>query len=40
MDSEFRELNTREKEFLERLLDAATYGRDELRTQLNHVQSQ
>lgn len=40
MDSEVRELNTREKELLERLLVAATHGRDELRTQLNHVKAQ
>lgn len=40
MDSEFRELNTREKDLLERLLGAATHGRDELRTQLNHVKAQ
>lgn len=37
MDSEFRELNTRERELLEKLLNAATHGRDELRTQLNYV---
>jgi hypothetical protein len=39
MDSGFRVLNTREKDLLERLLDAATHGRDELRTQLNHVKA-
>ena len=40
MDSEFRELNTQEKGLLETLLGAATHGRDELRTQLNHVKAQ
>lgn len=37
MGSEFRELDTREKDLLEKLLDAATHGREELRTQLKHV---
>ena len=40
MDAVFRELNRREKDLLERLLDAATHGRDKLRTQLNHVKAQ
>jgi uncharacterized protein DUF6984 len=39
MGSEFRELNTREKDLLEKLLDAATHGREELRTQLKHVKA-
>src|SRR5436190_7016668 len=39
MDSEFRELTTRERGLLEKLLDAAIHGRDELRTQLNHVKA-
>jgi hypothetical protein len=39
MDSELRELNTREKELLEKLSDAAIHGRDELRTQLRHVKA-
>jgi hypothetical protein len=37
MDSEFREPTAREKGLLEKLLDAAIHGRDELRTQLEHV---
>lgn len=37
MDSDFRELTTREKDLLEKLLTAAVHGSDELRTQLNHV---
>jgi hypothetical protein len=40
MDSEFRELNSREKDLLERLLSAAPHGRDELRTQLNHIKAE
>jgi len=40
MDSEFRELYAREQELLERLLDAATHGIDELRTQLSHIKAQ
>lgn len=39
MDSEFRELSTQEKELLEKLLNAAVHGREELRTQLNHVKA-
>src|SRR6266404_8737038 len=39
MDSEFRELTSRERGLLEKLLDAAIHGRDELRTQLNHVKA-
>jgi|SRR6266700_2547868 len=39
MDSDFRELTTREKDLLEKLLTAAIHGRDELRTQLNHVKA-
>jgi hypothetical protein len=39
VDSEFRELSTREKELLQKLLDAAIEGRDELRTQLNYVKA-
>lgn len=39
MDSEFRELTMRERGLLEKLLDAAIHGRDELRTQLNHVKA-
>jgi hypothetical protein len=39
MNSELRELNTREKDLLEKLLDAATHGRDELHTQLRHVKA-
>jgi hypothetical protein len=39
VDSEFREINRREKELLEKLLDAAIEGRDELRTQLNYVKA-
>ena len=40
MDSEFRELSTREKGLLEKLLSAAPHGRDELRTQLNHIKAE
>jgi hypothetical protein len=40
MDSEFRELNTREKGLLEMLLNAAPHGRDELRTQLDHIKAE
>ena len=40
MDSEFRELNTREKGLVERLLNAAPHSRDELRTQLNHIRAE
>ena len=39
MDSEFRELTAREMGLLEKLLDAAIHGRDELRTQLKHVKA-
>jgi hypothetical protein len=39
MDSEFRELTAREMGLLEKLLDAAIHGRDELRTQLIHVKA-
>jgi uncharacterized protein DUF6984 len=39
MDSEFRDLDTREKDLLEKLLEATTLGRVELRTQLDHVQA-
>jgi hypothetical protein len=39
MDSEFRDLDTREKDLLEKLLEATTCGRDDLRTQLDHVQA-
>ena len=35
MDSEFRELSIREKGLLEKLLNAATQGRDELRAQMS-----
>jgi hypothetical protein len=40
MDSEFRELNTREKGLLEKLLDAAPQVRDELRTQLDQIRAE
>jgi hypothetical protein len=39
MDSEFRELTQREKGLIEKLLNAAIHGRDELRTQLNHLKA-
>src|SRR6266567_4968637 len=39
MDSEFRELTMRERDLLEKLLIAAIFGRDELRTQLEHVRA-
>ena len=39
MDYEFRELNTRERDLLEKLMDAATHGHDELRTQLNNIKA-
>jgi hypothetical protein len=39
MDSEFRELSTREKDLVGKLLNAATKGRDELRTQLDHIKA-
>jgi hypothetical protein len=39
MDSEFRELSTREKDLVEKLLTAAIHGRDELRTQLSHCKA-
>jgi hypothetical protein len=39
METGFRELTTREKGLLERLLDSAIHGRDELRTQLNHIKA-
>jgi hypothetical protein len=39
MDSEFRELTTRERGLLEKLLSAAIYGEDELRTQLKHIKA-
>jgi len=39
MDSEFRELTAREMGLLEKLLDAAIHGRDELRTQLKHIKA-
>jgi hypothetical protein len=39
MDSEFRELTVRERGLLEKLLTAAIYGRDELRTQLVHCKA-
>jgi hypothetical protein len=39
MESEFRELNTRERDLLEKLLAAAIHGRDELRTQLKEVKA-
>ena len=39
MDAEFRELTARERDLLEKLLTAAIHGRDELRTQLNHVKA-
>jgi uncharacterized protein DUF6984 len=39
MDSEFREVDTRERGLLEKLLEAATEGRDELRTQLSDVRA-
>ncbi len=39
MEAEFRELSTREKDLLEKLLDAASHGRDELRTQLDHLKA-
>ena len=35
MESEFRELSIREKGLLEKLLNAATQGRDELRAQMS-----
>jgi hypothetical protein len=40
VDSESRELDPREKGLPERLVEAATDGPDELRTQLNHVKAQ
>jgi len=40
MDSEFRKLNTREKELVEKLLNAAPHSRDELCTQLNHIRAE
>ena len=39
MDPEFRELTTRERGLLEKLLIAAIHGRDELRTQLKHIKA-
>jgi hypothetical protein len=39
MDSEFRELTTRERDLLEKLLNAAIHGRDELHTQLKHIKA-
>jgi hypothetical protein len=39
METEFRELTTREKGLLEKLLETAIHGRDELRTQLNHIKA-
>jgi hypothetical protein len=39
MDPEFRELSTREKDLLEKLLTAATHGQDELRTQLDYLKA-
>src|SRR2546427_2775031 len=39
MDSEFRELTTRERGLLEKLLIAARHGRDELRTQMEHIKA-
>jgi len=40
MDSEFRELSPREKDLVEKLVNAATHGRDELRTQLHHIKAE
>lgn len=37
MDSEFRELSSKEKDLVEKLVEAAAYERDQLRTQLNHI---
>jgi len=39
MDLEFREISMREKGLLEKLVDSAFHGRDELRTQLNHLKA-
>jgi hypothetical protein len=39
VDSEFRELNTRERELLRKLINAAIHGRDELRTQVNYIKA-
>jgi hypothetical protein len=39
VDSEFRGLSKREKELVERLLNAAPQGRKELRTQLSYVKA-
>lgn len=40
MDSEFRELSTREKGLVEKLLNAAPKGREELRSQLNYIKGE
>lgn len=40
MDSGFRELSIRERHLLEKLLDAAARGRDDLRTQLDHIRAE
>jgi hypothetical protein len=40
MNSEFRELSTREKGLVEKLLNAAPQVREELRTQLNHIKAE
>ncbi len=40
MDSEFRELNTREKQLVEKLLNASPQGFEELRTQLNYIKAE
>jgi hypothetical protein len=39
MDSAFRELSTREKGLVEKLLSIAIHSRDELRTQLDHIKA-
>lgn len=40
MNSEFRELSTREKGLVEELLHAAPQVREELRTQLKHIKAE
>lgn len=40
MDSKFKELSTREMSLVEKLLDAAPKGREELRTQLNSIKGE
>ncbi len=40
MDSELRELSVREEGLVEKLLNAAPQGREELRTQLNYIKAE